>query len=70
MKHPKSSPSDAKVNEERRTFLKGVTTVAVASALGTTAAHANSDELTSQNSDDKNTVYRETQHIKDYYDSL
>ncbi|MGL6259877.1 twin-arginine translocation signal domain-containing protein [Vibrio sp. WXL103] len=61
-----------KVNTSRRDLLKGLTAASIAGAVvaGTTqAAHA--DESTPADvKPDKKTGYRETQHVRDYYDTL
>ncbi|MBY6196737.1 twin-arginine translocation signal domain-containing protein [Vibrio hangzhouensis] len=59
-------------NENRRNLLKGLTTAAVAGAVISGTAHAATDtELVDVKPDDeKKTGYRETQHVKDYYDTL
>lgn len=60
------------VNTSRRDLLKGLTTAAVAGAVvaGTSrvATAAETPELSKE--DVKKTGYRETQHIRDYYDTL
>jgi len=58
------------VDTGRRNLLKGVATATVAGAVvaGTTKVATASETLVS--SDEKKTGYRETQHIRDYYDTL
>ncbi|WP_261817300.1 twin-arginine translocation signal domain-containing protein [Vibrio gallicus] len=56
----------------RRELLKGMTTAVVAGGIvaGTAgAAHASSTQAPSVKSDE-NEGYQETQHIRDYYDTL
>ncbi|ANS85474.1 twin-arginine translocation signal domain-containing protein [Vibrio scophthalmi] len=59
------------INTSRRDLLKGLTTAAVAGAVvaGTTKV-ATAAETVEIKSDEKKTGYRETQHVRDYYDSL
>ncbi|WP_394250954.1 twin-arginine translocation signal domain-containing protein [Vibrio profundi] len=62
-----------KVNTSRRGLLKGLSTAAVAGAVvaGTTkVASAAEPEVSVSNQDKKTDGYHETQHIRDYYDSL
>jgi anaerobic selenocysteine-containing dehydrogenase len=60
------------VNTSRRDLLKGLTTAAVAGAVvagtSTVVSAAETPELSKK--DMKKTGYRETQHIRDYYDTL
>ncbi|WP_281628690.1 transcriptional initiation protein Tat [Vibrio sp. St2] len=58
------------VNTSRRDLLKGLTTAAVAGAVvaGTTAAAAEAVQPEKETAKSKG--YRETQHIRDYYDTL
>ncbi|GMM87112.1 twin-arginine translocation signal domain-containing protein [Vibrio fortis] len=60
------------VNTSRRDLLKGLTTAAVAGAVvagtSTVASAAETPDLSKK--DVKKTGYRETQHIRDYYDTL
>ena len=60
------------VNTSRRDLLKGLTTAAVAGAVvagtSTVASAAEMPDLSKK--DVKKTGYRETQHIRDYYDTL
>ncbi|KJY82391.1 transcriptional initiation protein Tat [Vibrio galatheae] len=59
------------LNHSRRDLLKGLTTAAVAGAAvagTTTAANATEPEEVKQQS--KKTGYHETQHIRDYYQTL
>ncbi|MDA0147568.1 MULTISPECIES: twin-arginine translocation signal domain-containing protein [Vibrio] len=59
------------INSSRRDLLKGLTTAAVAGAVvaGTKAASA-SETVDIKQESVKKTGYRETQHVRDYYDSL
>lgn len=59
------------INTSRRDLLKGLATAAVAGAVvaGTTKV-ATAAETVEIKSDVKKTGYRETQHVRDYYDSL
>ncbi len=56
----------------RREFLKQVATAAVATSVTGGAAQAAQTEPFEQpeNTNKLQTKYRETQHVKDYYDSL
>lgn len=59
------------LNQSRRDLLKGLTTAAVAGAVvagGTKIANASETDQSKQ--DVKKTGYHETQHIRDYYDTL
>ncbi|WP_038174720.1 MULTISPECIES: twin-arginine translocation signal domain-containing protein [Vibrio] len=59
------------LNQSRRDLLKGLTTAAVAGAVvagGTKIANASETDQPKQ--DVKKTGYHETQHIRDYYDTL
>jgi len=59
------------LNQSRRDLLKGLTTAAVAGAVvaGTTKA-ATAAETISPQQEIKKTGYHETQHIRDYYETL
>lgn len=59
------------INSSRRELLKGFTTAAVAGAVvaGTTKV-ANASETVESSEKDVKKGYRETQHIRDYYDTL
>jgi nitrous oxide reductase len=59
------------LNQGRRDLLKGLTTAAVAGAVvaGTTKA-ATAAETISPGKEVKKTGYHETQHIRDYYETL
>tara|TARA_Y100001956_G_C4124540_1_gene189336 strand:- start:2851 stop:3048 length:198 start_codon:yes stop_codon:yes gene_type:complete len=59
------------INTSRRDLLKGLSTAAVAGAVvaGTTQV-ANASETVVVEKDVKKTGYRETQHIRDYYETL
>ncbi len=60
------------INPSRRELLKGFTTAAVAGAVvaGTTKVANASESAESFEKDEKKSSYRETQHIRDYYDTL
>ncbi|EJG2218922.1 twin-arginine translocation signal domain-containing protein [Vibrio parahaemolyticus] len=60
------------INTSRRDLLKGFTTAAVAGAVvaGTTKVAVASDTVEPSEKDVKKKGYRETQHIRDYYDTL
>jgi len=60
------------INTSRRDLLKGLTTTAVAGAVvaGTTKVATASETVEISKEDVKKTGYRETQHIRDYYDTL
>ncbi|MFW0981813.1 twin-arginine translocation signal domain-containing protein [Vibrio parahaemolyticus] len=60
------------VNTSRRDLLKGFTTAAVAGAVvaGTTKVAVASETVEPSEKDVKKKGYRETQHIRDYYDTL
>ncbi|EEX92373.1 hypothetical protein VIOR3934_01653 [Vibrio orientalis CIP 102891 = ATCC 33934] len=59
------------LNQSRRDLLKGLTTAAVAGAVvaGTTKV-ASASESVAPKQDVKKTGYHETQHIRDYYETL
>ncbi|MCG9578098.1 twin-arginine translocation signal domain-containing protein [Vibrio tubiashii] len=59
------------LNQSRRELLKGLTTAAVAGAVvaGTTKV-ASAAESVEVKQDEKKTGYHETQHIRDYYETL
>ncbi|MCA0937247.1 twin-arginine translocation signal domain-containing protein [Vibrio alginolyticus] len=60
------------INPSRRELLKGFTTAAVAGAVvaGTTKVANAAESAESSEKDEKTKGYRETQHIRDYYDTL
>ncbi|HHF2962880.1 MULTISPECIES: twin-arginine translocation signal domain-containing protein [Vibrio] len=62
------------INTSRRDLLKGFTTAAVAVAgavvAGTTKVAVASETVEPSENDVKKKGYRETQHIRDYYDTL
>ncbi|ENQ8059328.1 twin-arginine translocation signal domain-containing protein [Vibrio parahaemolyticus] len=60
------------INTSRRDLLKGFTTAAVAGAVvaGTTKVAVVSETVEPSEKDVKKKGYRETQHIRDYYDTL
>ncbi|WCP68546.1 transcriptional initiation protein Tat [Vibrio tubiashii] len=59
------------LNQSRRDLFKGLTTAAVAGAVvaGTTKV-ASAAESVEVKQDEKKTGYHETQHIRDYYETL
>ncbi|MEZ8637264.1 twin-arginine translocation signal domain-containing protein [Vibrio cyclitrophicus] len=61
-----------KIDTSRRDLLKGLTTAAVAGTVvaGTTKVATASETVEMPEKDVKKTGYRETQHIRDYYDTL
>ncbi|OEE51575.1 transcriptional initiation protein Tat [Enterovibrio norvegicus] len=61
----------AQLNEKRREFLKGLGVAAAASAAASvisTSAQADVEVVSPE--EKPKSGYRETQHIRDYYDSL
>ncbi|ERB64230.1 twin-arginine translocation signal domain-containing protein [Vibrio coralliilyticus] len=60
------------VNTSRRDLLKGLTTAAVAGAVvaGTANTAAAAEVVQPEKETAKSKGYRETQHIRDYYDTL
>lgn len=60
------------INTSRRDLLKGFTTAAVAGAVvaGTTKVAVASETVEPSEKYVKKKGYRETQHIRDYYDTL
>ncbi|EPN3981871.1 twin-arginine translocation signal domain-containing protein [Vibrio parahaemolyticus] len=60
------------INTSRRDLLKGFTTAAVAGAVvaGTTKVAVASETVEPSEKDVKKKGYRETQHVRDYYDTL
>ncbi len=58
------------INTSRRDLLKGFTTVAGAVVAGTTKVAVASETVEPSENDVKKKGYRETQHIRDYYDTL
>ncbi len=60
------------INSSRRELLKGFTTAAIAGAVvsGTTKVANASETVHPSDKDMKKQGYRETQHIRDYYDTL
>ncbi|HHE0447691.1 TPA: twin-arginine translocation signal domain-containing protein [Vibrio parahaemolyticus] len=60
------------INTSRRDLLKGFTTAAVAGAVvaGITKVAVASETVEPSEKDVKKKGYRETQHIRDYYDTL
>ncbi len=63
--------NEKSIDTSRRDLLKGLTTAAVAGAVvaGTTKV-ANATESIEVEKDVNKTGYRETQHIRDYYETL
>lgn len=63
--------NEKSIDTSRRDLLKGLTTAAVAGAVvaGTTKV-ANAMESVEVEKDVNKTGYRETQHIRDYYETL
>ncbi|MEI8670966.1 twin-arginine translocation signal domain-containing protein [Vibrio sp. SA48] len=63
---------DKEVDNSRRDLLKGLSTAAVVGvvASGTVQAATASENVVSNNDDVKKRVTNETQHIRDYYDTL
>lgn len=59
-------------NPNRRELLKGFTTAAIAGAVvaGTTKVANASETAESSDHEVKKKGYRETQHVRDYYDTL
>ena len=66
MKHEKE------IDQSRRSLLKGMATAAVAGAVvaGSTHAAVAAETPAESKSEKKTTGYRETQHIRDYYNTL
>ncbi len=60
------------INASRRELLKGFTTAAIAGAVvvGTTKVANASETVESSEKDLEKKGYRETQHVRDYYDTL
>ncbi|MBD0785658.1 twin-arginine translocation signal domain-containing protein [Vibrio sp. Y2-5] len=59
------------IDKSRRDLLKGLGTAAVAGAVGSTVSQSVSAQEPSLNvSTTKKEGYHETQHIRDYYDTL
>lgn len=60
------------VNTSRRDLLKGLTTAAVAGAVvaGTANTATATEVVQPEKESTKSEGYRETQHIRDYYDTL
>lgn len=60
------------LNQGRRELLKGLTTAAVAGAVvaGTTQVASASESVVPKKDEKKTTGYHETQHIRDYYETL
>lgn len=60
------------VNTSRRDLLKGLTTAAVAGAVvaGTANAATVAEAVQPEKEAAKSKGYRETQHVRDYYDTL
>ncbi|EDP60067.1 transcriptional initiation protein Tat [Vibrio sp. AND4] len=60
------------INTSRRNLLSGLTTAAVVGAVvtGTEKVASASETVEPSEKDMKKKGYRETQHIRDYYDTL
>ncbi|WP_162046362.1 transcriptional initiation protein Tat [Vibrio taketomensis] len=60
------------IDNRRRDLLKGFATAAVAGAVvaGTTKVATAAETADEVKTDVKKTGYRETQHVRDYYDTL
>lgn len=58
------------VNTARRNLLKGLTTATVAGAVAAGTSKVASAAEVSAPEEVKETGYHETQHIRDYYDTL
>ncbi|MDD1783048.1 twin-arginine translocation signal domain-containing protein [Enterovibrio sp. ZSDZ35] len=66
-----SKKETGKQSESRRQFLKGLGVAAAASAVSTVASTSAQADVVEVKPEDKTASgYRETQHIRDYYDSL
>ncbi|WP_420919425.1 twin-arginine translocation signal domain-containing protein [Vibrio furnissii] len=62
---------DKPINKSRRELLKGLGTAAVAGAVVTgVSQHAVASEKPVEAKDSLKKGYHETQHIRDYYDTL
>ncbi|NGZ14402.1 twin-arginine translocation signal domain-containing protein [Vibrio aestuarianus] len=63
---------DKEVDNSRRDLLKGLGTAAVVGAVvsGTAQTAVASEHVVPNNGDVKKNGYHETQHIRDYYDTL
>ncbi|MCG9786974.1 transcriptional initiation protein Tat [Vibrio mediterranei] len=72
MSKAKQNGEQPQLNEGRRNLLKGLTTAAVAGAVisGTAKAATNTELVGVKQDDQDKSGYRETQHVKDYYDTL
>ncbi|KXF81473.1 twin-arginine translocation signal domain-containing protein [Enterovibrio coralii] len=65
------SKKENATQESRRQFLKGLGVAAAAGAVSTVASTSVQAEVTVvKPEEEKASGYRETQHIRDYYDSL
>ncbi|MGF1762131.1 transcriptional initiation protein Tat [Aliivibrio kagoshimensis] len=63
--------TDKKIDSERRSILKGIATVATATAISTAVTStAKADDTIQPSSDENKKGYHETQHIRDYYNTL
>lgn len=59
------------IDTSRRELLKGLTTAAVAGTIvAGTSTIANANEVAKPAQEVKKTGYRETEHIREYYDTL
>ncbi len=63
--------TDKKIDSERRSILKGIATVATATAISTAVTStAKADDIVQPSGDENKKGYHETQHIRDYYNTL
>lgn len=71
-KNQKAVPiEDPQVDESRRNLLKGIATAAVVGGVAATASKTvKADESKVAVEPNTTTGYRETQHIRDYYETL
>ncbi|BDU37223.1 transcriptional initiation protein Tat [Vibrio nigripulchritudo] len=58
------------IDPRRRNLLKGMTTVTVAGTLAAGTSKVAAAEETQPEVTESTTGYKETQHIRDYYDTL
>lgn len=66
----KSTQEHIPLNLQRRQFLTGLTLAVAASAVSTSATSSVMPSPEVELSETSSTQYRETQHVRDYYDSL
>ncbi|USD66569.1 transcriptional initiation protein Tat [Vibrio sp. SCSIO 43136] len=62
--------NEKQVDSSKRDLLKGIATAAVTATVATAATKASASPTTQTTETKKVTGYHETQHIRDYYDSL